>query len=185
MSRVTHLFARPGLSIEAMLGAEEGDELDAGGTSERLPRRFAPAIDGSGVADQPDAFAAKRVEVVRFEGIDAGDHARAGGGKKGRVEQGEDAEAPEDAPPTICPSRDRGMGRVFPQWRDRERGTLPAAAHGREPGRVRDEPIWGQRVPSAKPMASTSMCTSRVNWGTKNADGELVGGAWHQDFVLA
>ncbi len=54
-----------------MLGAEEGDELDAGRVAQDVDGADAVGVDAGGVGDEADALALELGEVVGLEDVDA------------------------------------------------------------------------------------------------------------------
>ena len=63
-----------GRAEKAMLGAEDGDQLDTARAIEQINGATAGAVASRVVGDQSDAVAAERREILRFQHVDAGLH---------------------------------------------------------------------------------------------------------------
>jgi hypothetical protein len=69
-----------------MLGAEERNQVHAGGAREDLDRGAALRIEACVVGDKADVLSTQRRKLLRFQNVDPGLHAaRAAGAPRSRV----------------------------------------------------------------------------------------------------
>ena len=81
--------ARVGIAADAVLGAEEGDELDLRDGVEDVDGAAQTSGDAGGVCYQANAFADERLEAVGDQHVDAGADDRFDAGLRGPGESGE------------------------------------------------------------------------------------------------
>ena len=104
---------------ETVLGAENGDEMHAGGVGKKFDRAAALRVDAGVIGDEADVLAAERSELLRFEDIDAGLHAAGAAGMFfGGVTRGAENRSEGDA--KYCARYARGLAMKLEGTQDAE-----------------------------------------------------------------